>query len=589
VPYFRGKDDGWIYLPRVDDGTEGSAEPLCVFPYEIAPHSGFVEASGVESFKFSFRTLEAERVETKTFNTNILSDQTSFMKAFLGSGFPIVFHAEQSRKFFMSYTQQLRNANDTMVTAPAFGWSPDRKNHMGFSFNGRYVSPLGELRCKRPGDGEKEYRAYGLIDPWYELANVILTPDRPDLAVLVAGAFAAPLLEMSGFDGYMLGVWSPSSGIGKTTAIKLGQAVWGQPVISGLADTVNYTFAKAAALRHLPLYYDEIKGAKQIQNFCDIIFQMSGGHDKGRADRGGHAKLVKEFRTAVIYASNASMLAAARIQHIGTDAHVYRMLELKGVNKPDMTKHSIAEVGQMVQALMYNYGCIGLEYAEFLGKNHANIQNTLQKQMASLQKTLGYSQEERFWGLAIASIILGAQIATGLGFAQFPVNEMYRYLVNGRHEIAANLVKTSGNFEIMATLLHTISTFVNAKLNRNMLIIDRTWNRPARPPVNYVKVLNEPRQSANWGPHEVSLSGDPLVLRFFDTTLTAWCKQHDMPKASLVASMEHNLGAVLGKFTLGAGTPWSGGQAKAWEIKVTGGPLEEVLAPIANNYAFLPP
>ena len=49
----------------------------------------------------------------------------------------------------------------------------------------------------------------------------------------------------------------------------------------GLNDTVNYTFGKCALIRHLPVNYDEIKGQKQIDNMCDIVFQLTSGGEKG--------------------------------------------------------------------------------------------------------------------------------------------------------------------------------------------------------------------------------------------------------------------------------------------------------------------
>ena len=61
---------------------------------------------------------------------------------------------------------------------------------------------------------------------WIDLMKLIVTPDRPDLACMVAASFAAPLVWLTGESGLLMGVPSPASGIGKSTALLGGQAVW---------------------------------------------------------------------------------------------------------------------------------------------------------------------------------------------------------------------------------------------------------------------------------------------------------------------------------------------------------------------------
>ena len=99
---------------------------------------------------------------------------------------------------------------------------------------------------------------------------------------MVASTFAAPLVEMTGHAGLLLGLISSESGIGKSTALQLGQAVWSKPIVWQVNDTINH-FAKCTTLRHLPFNSpDEIKGDKQMRAMVELAFQLTGGHEKGK-------------------------------------------------------------------------------------------------------------------------------------------------------------------------------------------------------------------------------------------------------------------------------------------------------------------
>ena len=144
----------------------------------------------------------------------------------------------------MAYIKQLQTSHSTFISAPPFGWAQDINGEWGFSFAGEFVSPAGTFKCTHAGEGGELYGVTGDERVWREAADIVLTPDRPDLCFMAATSFGAPLIKMSGQDGLLIGLWSSSSGIGKTTSLKLNQAVWSVPTLGGLTDTVNYTFAK---------------------------------------------------------------------------------------------------------------------------------------------------------------------------------------------------------------------------------------------------------------------------------------------------------------------------------------------------------
>jgi hypothetical protein len=381
-----------------------------------------------------------------------------------------------------------------MVSLPASGWSKAGTT-MGFSYDGQFVSPNGAARCKRLADELGDYSVMGDVVVWKELFDIVITPERPDLAVLTAGAFASPLLTMSGADGFLMGVVSEASGIGKSTAIMLGQGVWASPkAIGGLNDTATYTFGKAEQLKHLPVYHDEIKGPKQVLNFCEIIFALTGGSGKGRANRLGDPRKKGEFETLCAYAANQSMVAAVKEHHKGTDASTLRMFEMQGLDTPNRETHLTSDVGRRAQSLKYHHGGIGREYATYLGKNYERVAQELVEIDAGINQALKPRTDERFWMRAIATVMTGAIIATREGYCTFPINEMYAFMVAEWRRMRSELITASASLANKNTLLNTLGAFLNDKLPRNTLILDKLWSKAQKPPKQYAKILNEAEQ-----------------------------------------------------------------------------------------------
>jgi Domain of unknown function (DUF927) len=421
---------------------------------------------------------------------------------------------------------------------------------------------------------------------WIELMKLIVTDDRPDLACMIASSFAAPLIEVSDEAGLLMGVVSSASGIGKSTALLGGQAVWSSPRVGGLSDTVIYTFSKAAELRNLPLFYDEIKGEKQIANMTQIAFQLTGGRDKGRADRMGRMRKVHEFRTLCGYAANGSIAAGVREEDKGTDASSLRIFEMHGIRLPDMPPNFASNVSNLLSGLRLNHGGIGRRYATLLGQNHDAIKKTLSGFATQFAQQLGADPKvERYWIAAMATTIVGAYLANSMGVVAFPVNAMRDFMFAEYARMRGEMAEDPSDYSKDHALKATIGAFLNEKQPRNMIKLDKTWTQPMRPPKDYAKILNEQN---NWGTLEVQVSGDPLTLRISDRALSEWCAKAKRPKHVLVQQMKNKLGAKMSSGMIGSGTRLAGAREMVWVIKATGTIIEEDLEYGIHN-KFLPP
>ena len=582
--YYRGPDE-LIYRRIVDDG--GKNADVLAFEYQILPGSAIIEVG--KPMHFLFDTIEGERQVSKRFECGIFANNAPFAEAMYSAAMPIVkVDPKVSRMMMASYLQVLREKKETMIDVPAFGWSLDHKGDWGFAYAGQFVSPSGTYKCTQPNDGTNNYRVLGDIQPWCDLVAKIVSVDRPDLAVMAASSFGAPLVGMTGEAGLLIGLVSAQSGIGKSTSLLAGQAVWSNPIVGGLSDTIIYTFSKLATLRHLPVFYDEIKGEKQLKAMTELAFQLTGGHDKGRADRSGNMRKVNEFKTLCGYAANASIVAGVRDEDKGTDASWLRMFEMQAVVLPNKAKDFALDVNQLLTSLHLNHGGVGRLYATFLGQNHMRVYKTLLSIQDKVRQDLGADPKvHRFWVAAISTTILGALLANSLGVTKFPVEAIRQFMYGEFRRMKAEMDADPSNFAEDTALITTIGAFLNEKFPKNLVLLDKTWTSRTRPPKDYAKILNDKNDSA-WGPIQVQVSGDPLNIRISDTALGEWCARTKRPKAAFTNALVTKVGARRSVQTIGSGSRKGGAAENVWVINAKNTILEDMLD-YAITYKFLPP
>ena len=584
-PYYQDPVSMLVFKSQSDTGKPNEGNGL-VFEYPLLP-GAMLEAGA--PFQFVFNTMQGEKEVTKRFDSTIVADSTMFAKAFASVGLPITTKPELPRQFMASYIQQLQAKSETLVTVPAFGWSQDKNGDMGFAFAGEFVSPAGVAKCARPQEGTENYRVMGNEQVWIDLMKLIVTPDRPDLACMVAASFAAPLVSLTGESGLLMGVTSPASGIGKSTALLGGQSVWSSPVVGGLSDTVVYTFAKCATLRHLPVFYDEIKGEPQLKAMTQIAFQLTRGQEKGRSDRSGKMRKVNEFKTLCGYAANGSIVAGVREEDKGTDASWLRMFEMQGVRLKNETPNFASNVSHLLNGLVLNHGGVGRRYATYLGQNYQGIYTSLAQAKTQFGQLLGADPKvERFWIAAIASTMLAANIANSLGVVQFPLTEMGQFMFSEFGRMKQEMAEDPSDLTKEAALMTTIGAFLNEKYPRNMVILDKTWNQPTRPPKGYATIRNEKNDSA-WGKLEVQISGDPLVLRITDAALSEWCIKTKRQKNVLVDQMKRAMGAKLSAAIIASGSRLAGAKENMWVIKADPGTAIHDYLEYTVHHKLLPP
>lgn len=558
--------------------VDGKQEPAeCILKYDI--FDAWM-SPGEWALHFKYNTGGAGVQEVVLPGADAQSEQISKT---LGRQGMMIDNSMKVRKFMISFMQQLQSAKDTVANAQAFGWYDKDGVIDGFIYGGIRYTPKGPGRAVRgPINLASIYTPTGNIDPWKKAVSLINKQMRPSVDVIIATAFAAPLVPFTGLDGgFAVGAWEPGGGAGKSTALNLATAVWGHPQTGkmGLNDTEAAFHGRAATLRNLPLCWDEVKLPQQ-EKFAKILFEVTSGKSRNRARRDGSPAESFSVQTCVTYTLNIPMIDKVREVERSTTASEMRIFEYR---TPPMEKNpENLAVGDALKPLMVdlrnNYGRAGEIYAQFLGENAEMVKQEVEQTVRILTGRLQHNYDERFWVAAVATILLGAKYANKLGLTEIDIPNLKAFLFEEFVKLQDHKKTAPNDFAKAENIVTVLADFLREKRAENTVFTDKILLGRGKPGKDAVKLVSDGPESTRIKAVQVHVAVDQKIIRFGDAPFGEWLKKKEISKATILEAMQRLLSArrITGG-VLGGGTRFAqtGFKEPLWELAVTGTPLDE--------------
>ena len=128
--------------------------------------------------------------------------------------------------------------------------------------------------------------------------------------------------------GGILSIVSSESGRGKTTAMKIAQGIWADPIraMHTMQDTENSVNSKLGFSNTLPAYWDEVRTYEGKGDFVKTLFQFSQGREKTRLTSSSKLMSAGEWTTLITMSSNEHIAEYIEDSDTSTDASRYRLL-----------------------------------------------------------------------------------------------------------------------------------------------------------------------------------------------------------------------------------------------------------------------
>jgi hypothetical protein len=445
------------------------------------------------------------------------------------------FNASKFGDFIMAWMEELVRACKYSIAPQPFGWVENHGRYEGLFVAGTYYDTKGKETPNRTGDAHihKVYQPKGDIAKWRQ-ATEFITGNKPEMEIMVAAAFAAPLMEFVGESGVM-SVWSRNSGARKTSAFRAGTAVWCNPRtgMSALKDTPNSVQKALAETQCMPVYWDEVNTTQveYVRIFIEMIFNITQGRGRARLDSNLVQRDPGNWRTMLMISGNRPILELVEQDRAGTNAGTVRVFEYQIEPPPG----GVADASNIVQLTEQNYGQAGRIYARWLATHVDDVKKYIDRARTRTVNALGNSAEERFHYASIIGLVTGAFIANKIGLIKFNVPAMFKYLIDC---CVAQRVQRQDASPIQDDkyLAKNFNRFC-ADMTGDLLVVQSFPKRGVKKPLGSGSIyVKQPPITCDRALVYISL--DEKELRFEANAFNKWCTTNRLSAQTLVDLMK---------------------------------------------------
>lgn len=398
-----------------------------VVPFRIERFE-VLESSDITLVSFDAQ-YPSER-ETALINYSDLLEKRTAMSELSRSHIPIAdHHFVGFRNLMSAWTMRMKAARLTKPMVPKLGWV-NEGSRVGFATASEIFWADGTVSQNTSQSRQlmDMYTPIGTDEPW-RAAAATLFRSRQAVIAMVLTAFAAPLIKYTPAPGVIMAFVSRESGSGKSTAMKVAQAVWGDPVtgVNALHDTAASVIHKISYTNNLPAYWDEVRARNQAVEFIRMIYSISQGKERSRLSSDVKMRNIGTWATMLVAASNESI--ADHAEHVVEDSESGRV-RIFEVQVPTIAvAESDPSLYRHINALRENYGVVGRAYAQYLASNSEKVKQLVATLGEALAREVKGTQTDRFWLAAVTSILAAGVLVNALGVAQVDAKALKQWLL----------------------------------------------------------------------------------------------------------------------------------------------------------------
>lgn len=464
------------------------------------------------------------------------------------------------RSFIMSWLGKLQNAAAAHTNVP-FGWHMDGNTCKGFSYGSILYKPDGsrgpvglidpKLRAK--------YGPTGDVDCWWEAYRTIRNQERIGLQVVMASAFAAPLMFGSGQYCVLMSVFG-DSGANKSSAARVAAAVWGSPKLTKENEnaTEKSVLQTLGQIKHLPYFWDEIKNDQAQKKAYNVLYMGTGGAEGSRLNADVTQRDKGDWQTIVGIFSNPCFGNYILKENPNTTAGLMRVFEWEEKEPPKggPGQISVSDADRIFDKLDRNFGQIGKEYSAFLGANHDLVYQHVSQEGRWFEKAVEdpkrNTNAERFWIAFASAIQSGAEFANQYIGTDFDLDEMRIFLVQ---KILAMRARSREENVQGGSAEHTEDMLTNFLKYEERATCATKGAPPLKP--GTPGIINIDHAPQNGVAVQVQwINGPNPELRFSKKEFYRWLGQPDVKgdTRAIMEGLKKHYGAIVKRGTLAAGT-----------------------------------
>lgn len=431
-PWIRVADNG-VFKKTGKTGDDGVEEWKMIFPYHIGNVELIDRGIGELMMRATF-TSRTNVIRTEIPTTLLAKDGSALgellvsERVLVGGG-----AAAELKGFMMPWLKTMADIRQNSVSRlTGLGWG-ERGGKTVFCAGQKIFLPDGKEDHFSHQEAAllNDYTPQGKPDVWERIAKTMVSDGRQAAVATLMTGFSAPLMKFTGAAGLTFSIYSAASGTGKSSLLKVAQAVWGHPIrgVNALDDTFLSVTKKLGFLNTLPAYWDEMRGDRRtIHGFVKMIFQLGQGKEKSRLTSSIKMQEMGTWNTLITMASNERVNDHMDQIAGNTNAGRLRVFEVTMPEIQGGDERVNNELTRDIAALGQNYGHAGQRYAKYLATNGSSVQELVHKLQDKVVKDLAADPEERFWVAFVAAQLAAAMLVNQLGILNVDLKRFQNWL-----------------------------------------------------------------------------------------------------------------------------------------------------------------
>jgi hypothetical protein len=450
-----------------------------------------------------------------------------------------------------SWLDKLRS-EDTPLPAGAIGWHYKSGRLAGFAYGGRFYRTDGTTT--QIGAGPEEFHRWymptGSREAWLAACKLLTDRKRPELDILIAAAFAAPLTVFAGtLYGPVLTVWG-QPGTSKSTAQQVAAAVWGHPrqTRESLTTTARSIIGRLGRIRNLAGYWDDIQDGPHMRILYDTLFLSAEGTEGSRLNKNSSYQERRTWQTVLVACANTSFVEYLTRKPRPSAAALRRVFEFE-YNKRDDEPGIINALAasRAFAALEHNYGAVGAQYAALIACEHETVSALVANTIDRFAAAVGGRGDEVFWIGLCGVLIAGAMLAGKLG-AELDVMRMEKFLAQAfldNRKIRTEKGPEAGSYDYTE---RAIMGFINHWFGSgNVLVTDALF----RNKWGHLRTIIHPSAGH---PVHIQIARNVRTIVLSKRVLRKWLKENGIPSLRLIHGLKKWFKASERRLVLGGGT-----------------------------------
>lgn len=449
------------------------------------------------------------------------------------------------------------------VARAHFGW---HDNNTKFLIGAKEIGKDGSITysppCSITEDIAPKYHSKGELHLWKQVIDTYDLPGNEARAFAVFASMGAPLYKLFNVNSMILHLTNAASGVGKSTALKAANSIWGHPIDTMLTqnDTALARQQRTGVLCNLPVTIDEITNlnGEEISNFT-FHFSFDRGRNRMHSQTNAERKNITAWNTIAITSGNNSLYDSLKAFRSSTQGEMFRIMELQ-VPK-DETKTKVEADYLFNVLLIENYGLAGIELMKYIVANEEAVAKLARKNQLEFDAKVGWTEgKERNYSALCASAFTAAEIAYNLGLHSIDVQRIKAWAIKSLGKVAETVTTTGSNdgFDVLGQ-------FFNEHIRNVLTVNDYSGSDN---PMKLPTAVQAPQG-------ELLIRYEPNTRRIFiaKQKLQGWCSAQRVPYAPFWKDlMDKGIAAGEARLCLSQGTAIPG--STIWAVQLNADAME---------------